>query len=198
MFIALDGSATTGDPKKYAEAYYNFYVAQAFRATGESPKIYVQGPKALSFGHSSNNIRKMADKATALIRANPNNNRIFLIGWSRGAAACIQVAHDLKRATGNHRITAMFLFDAVDQDTSTNSDLNFIPDSVTNVYHAIAIKKSWLDRRIFPTCGKTAASGVNLVKREFNTSHSGIAGGSDGDAGSKEWMWNYLQREGAI
>lgn len=198
MLIALDGSATTGDPKKYAEAYYNYYVAQAYRATKETSKIYVQGPEALSFGFSKNNIRKMADKATAHIRANPDDSRIFLIGWSRGAAACIQVAHDLKRSTDNRKISALFLFDAVDQDTSTSSDLNFIPDSVTNAYHAIAIKKSWLDRRIFPTCGKNAAAGVNLVKREFNASHGGIAGGSDGDAGSKDWMWGFLQAEGVI
>lgn len=198
MLIALDGSAKTGDPKKYAAEYYNYYVAQAYRATKESGKIYVQGPKALSFAGSDNNIRKMADKATAFIRANSGDGRIFLIGWSRGAAACIQVAHDLKRGTGDTKISALFLFDAVDQDTSTSSDLNFIPDSVTNVYHAIAIKKNWLDRQIFPTCGKTAASGVNLVAREFNASHGGIAGGSDGDAGSKEWMWNHLQTQGVI
>ncbi len=198
MLIALDGSAKTGDPVKYTHEYYNYYVAQAFRATRESSKIYVQGPKALSFGFSGNNIRKMADKATTHIRANPGDNRIFLIGWSRGAAACIQFAHDLKRSTESRKIAALFLFDAVDQDTSTSSDLNFIPDSVINAYHARAIKKSWLDRRIFPTCGKNAAIGVNLVSREFNASHGGIAGGSDGDGGSKEWMWNHLRAEGVI
>ncbi len=198
MLIALDGSAKTTDPKKYAAEYYNYYVAQAYRATREADKIYVQGPGALSFGHSSNNIRKMADKATAFIRSHSDDGRIYLIGWSRGAAACIQVAHDLKRSSGNTKIDALFLFDAVDQDTSTSSDLNFIPDSVTNVYHAIAIKKNWLDRQIFPTCGKTAANGVNLIKREFNASHGGIAGGSDGDAGSQEWMWNYLRAEGVL
>ncbi len=198
MLIALDGSAKTTDPKKYAAEYYNYYVAQAFRATREANKIYVQGPGALSFGSSSNNIRKMADKATAFIRANSGDGRIYLIGWSRGSAACIQVAHDIKRSSGNTKIDGLFLFDAVDQDTSTSSDLNFIPDSVTNVYHAIATKKNWLDRQLFPTCGKTAATGVNLVKREFNASHGGIAGGSDGDAGSKEWMWNYLQSEGVL
>jgi pimeloyl-ACP methyl ester carboxylesterase len=198
MLIALDGSAKTTDPKKYAAEYFNYYVAQSHRATKENNKIYVQGPGAISTGLNSNNIRKMADKATAFIRSNSGDSRIYLIGWSRGAAACIQVAHDLKRGSGNTKIDALFLFDAVDQDTSTNSDLNFIPDSVTNVYHAMAIKKSWFDRQLFPTCGKTAAAGVNLVKREFNASHGGIAGGSDGDAGSKEWMWSYLQAEGVI
>jgi len=198
MLIALDGSAKTTDPTKYAAEYYNYYVAQAYRSTREANKIYVQGPGALSFGISGNNIRKMADKATAFIRSHSDDGRIYLIGWSRGAAACIQVAHDIKRSAGNTKIDALFLFDAVDQDTSTSSDLNFIPDSVGTAYHAIATKKSWLDRRIFPTCGKTAANGVNLVAREFNASHGGIAGGSDGDAGSQEWMWNHLRTEGVI
>ena len=198
MLIALDGSAKTTDPAKYAAEYHNYYVAQCYRATKESHKIYVQGPGVLSTIFNNINIRKMADKATAFIRANSTDDRIFLIGWSRGAAACIQVAHDLKRGTGNTKISALFLFDAVDQDGSTSSDLNFIPDSVTNAYHAIAIKKNFGDRLLFPTCGKTAASGVNLVKREFNASHGGIAGGSDGDAGSKDWMWSHLQAEGVI
>lgn len=198
MLIALDGSAKTTDPTKYAAEYYNYYVAQAYRATRESNKIYVQGPGVLSHSGSGINIRKIADKATQFIRSNSGDGRIYLIGWSRGAAACIQVAHDIKRAAGNTKIDAMFLFDAVDQDTSTSSDLNFIPDSVTNVYHAISTKKNLLDRIIFPTCGKTAANGVNLVKREFNATHGGIAGGSGGDAGSQEWMWNYMRGEGVI
>ena len=198
MLIALDGSAKTTDPKKYAAEYFNYYVARAYRGTKETNKIYVQGPGAISTSLNGNNIRKMADKATAFIRSNSGDSRIYLIGWSRGAAACIQVAHDLKRGSDNTKIDGLFLFDAVNQDTSTSSDLNFIPDSVTNAYHAIAIKKNFGDRILFPTCGKNAANGINLVKREFNASHGGIAGGADGDAGSKDWMWSYLQAEGVI
>jgi len=83
------------------------------------------------------NIREIANKAGSFISA--HSGPVFLIGWSRGAAACIQVAHNLARS--GRKVEAMFLFDAVDQDLSTNSDLNFIPSSVKNGYHAIAIKK---------------------------------------------------------
>lgn len=192
MLLALEGSS----PTISGSNNYKYYVWQAYLETKASPKLYEVGPAAISMTGSIVNIRKMADKATAFIAG--NTGRVALIGWSRGAAACIQVAHDLNRGT-SRKVDAMFLFDAVDQDTSTNSDLNFIPGNVVNCYHAIAIKKSWLDRQIFPTCGKLADPGVNFVTREFDTSHGGIAGaGDEGDAGSKDWMWAHLRAEGLI
>lgn len=193
MLIALEGSS----PTIFGENNYKYYVWQAIMETKVTPRMYQPGPAAISVSSSGINIRKMADKATAFIRG--NGGKVCLIGWSRGAAACIQVAHDLNRG-GQKKVDAMFLFDAVDQDTSTNSDLNFIPNNVGNVYHAIAIKKSWMDRQIFPTCGKTCGAGVNLVKKEFNTSHGGIAGAGDGigDDGSRQWMWKHLRDEGVI
>ncbi|MBC7901144.1 MAG: hypothetical protein H7070_13955 [Saprospiraceae bacterium] len=191
MLIALEGSS----PTTSGSNNYKYYVWQAYCQTGQSPKLYVEGPAMFSMGDSLVNIRKMADRATVF--AGSSIGKIFLIGWSRGAAACIQVAYDLKRSGGT-KVDAMFLFDAVDQDTSTNSDLKLIPDNVINVYHAIAIKKTWLDRQLFPTCGKRAAKGVNLVMEKFNTSHGGIAGAGDDDAGSKLWMWEHLTSEGAL
>ena len=190
MLVALEGSS----PTIFGENNYKYYVWQAYVITKEANSIYVPGPAAISTSFSGINISKMAERACSFIRG--HTGKVCLIGWSRGAAACIQVAHNVK-GTAN-KIDAMFLFDAVDQDTSTNSDLNFIPDSVANVYHAIAIKKSWSDRQIFPTCGKQAASGVILEKKEFNTSHGGVAGASGDDAGSKVWMWEKLRNEGVL
>lgn len=190
MLIALEGSSPTID----GENNRKYYVWQIYQQTKQADKIYKEGPAMFSMTGSLINIRKMADAATAFIRANQGS--VYLVGWSRGAAACIQVAHDLKRS-GGRKVDGMFLFDAVDQDTSTNSDLNFIPDSVVNVYHAIAVRKSWMDKKIFPTCGQTAAPSVNLIMRGFNTTHGGIAGTTD-DAGSKDWMWNHLRTHGVI
>jgi pimeloyl-ACP methyl ester carboxylesterase len=194
MLVALEGSS----PTIRGENNFKYYVWNAYQGTNQSEKIYEKGPAAISWGWSPINIRKMADTATSFIRA--HNSQIFLIGWSRGAAACIQVALDLERGGFSRPVDAMFLFDAVDQDGSTNDFLNFIPGNVRTVYHAIAIKKSWLDNRIFPTCGRTSAPGVNVVAKEFNTSHGGIAGADSklGDAGSREWMWDNLKREGVI
>ncbi len=192
MFIALEGSS----PTTAGSNNYKYYIWQAFTETSASVGIYEPGPAAISMTGSPINIRKMADAATAFIAR--NSGKIALIGWSRGAAACIQVAHDLKRGK-SRQVDAMFLFDAVDQDTSTSSDLNFIPSNVVNCYHAIAIKKSWLDRRLFPTCGRLASPGVNFVTKEFSTSHGGIAGaGDEGDAGSRDWMWAHLRAEGLL
>ena len=193
MLVALEGSS----PTIRGENNYKYYVWQAYQTTKQAPKIYEEGPAAISWGWSPINIRKMADKATQFIRT--SNGPIFLIGWSRGAAACIQVALDLDRANFGRSIDAMFLFDAVDQDGSTSDFLNFIPKNVNTVYHAIAIKKSWLDKKIFPTCGRNSAPNVKVVSKEFDTSHGGIAGSGDsGDAGSKEWMWGNMRTEGVL
>jgi len=39
---------------------------------------------------------------------------------------------------------------------------------------------------------------VILEKKEFNTSHGGVAGASGDDAGSKVWMWEKLRNEGVL
>jgi hypothetical protein len=194
MLIGLEGSS----PTSAGVNNYKYYVWQAYQETVQRPILYKEGPSALSTGWHSINIKTMSDAATIFI--NGNSGKVCLIGWSRGAAACIQVAHNLNRSSDGKKIDAMFLFDAVDQDTSTSSDLNFIPNSVVNVYHAVATNKSWLDRRIFPTCGLTHGSTVNFVRRDFNVSHGEIAGtaGKGADGGSRDWMWNFMSREGVI
>lgn len=189
MLIALEGSSPTikGEKNETGGDYVLYYVQRTLRLAPE-PKMYHRGPAAGSISSSMINIRVMADAATNFI--NTHSGKVFMVGWSRGAAACIQTAHDLKRS-GGKKIDAMFLFDPVDMDSSTDDNLNFIPDSVINVYHATATKKSKYFN-IFPTCGKTQASGVNAIRGYFDTSHSGIAGGPDGDAGSWDWMFNYM------
>jgi len=189
MLIALEGSS----PTIAGANNYKYYVWDIYCSSPDVNCIYVEGPAAISWGPSPVNIRKMANKATTFIAG--NSGPLFLVGWSRGAAACIQVAYDLGPGK---TIDAMFLFDAVDQDGSTNSDLNYIPNNVKTVYHAIATKKSWLDRQIFPTCGRTAGKDVNFVKENFHTSHGGIAGAGEDDAGSKRWMWRHLRNEGVL
>lgn len=192
MLVALEGSS----PTIFGENNYKYYVWEAYLITKRPRARYIPGPAAISMSGSQINIRKMADWACAFIEASRDD--VYLIGWSRGAAACIQVAYNLK-AKGRS-IEAMFLFDAVDQDTSTNSDLRVIPGSAKNVFHAIATRKNWLDRQIFPTCGKRAENGVNLVAKDFDTTHGGIAGAGDGvdDAGSKVWMWEKMRKHGVV
>ncbi|NNE98668.1 MAG: hypothetical protein HKN25_06575 [Pyrinomonadaceae bacterium] len=192
MLVALEGSS----PTIFGENNYKYYVWDVYKSTKELPKRYIEGPAAISWGPSGINIRKMSNEAARFIKT--NRGKIFLVGWSRGAAACIQVALDLHRAGHKQKIDAMFLFDAVDQDGSTGDFLNFIPGNVVNCYHAIATDKDWKARKLFPTCGKTAAPSVNLVAREFKTTHGGIAGADKSDAGSKNWMWAHLQREGVL
>ncbi len=191
MLAALEGSS----PTIAGENNYKYYVWDYYKMYSNPAKTYIIGPAMFSMDGSLMNIRKMANKATGFI--NSSSGKVFLVGWSRGAAACIQAAHDLNRQ-GGKSIDAMFLFDAVDQDTSTNSDLNFIPGNVKNCYHAMATKKDWFWRRIFPTCGQTAAYGVNFVKQDFHVSHGGVAGADGDDKGSRAWMDKHMKAEGVF
>jgi len=195
MLTAMEGSSPTirGENNK------KYYVWLAYMQTKQGEKIYVPGPATISWGPSPINIRKMADKATAFIKG--YDGQIFLIGWSRGAAACIQVALDLKRSGFERKIDAMFLFDPVDQDGSTGDFLDTIPNNVVNCYRAKALKKEGVWARVFPTCGNLYEKGVNYVSRDFNTSHGGIAGTegmTSGDDGAGNWMWTNMARHGVV
>lgn len=197
MLIALEGSAPTieGGVNDLRKSYAKYYVQKTYNMVG-SPKFYHQGPAAGSISISMINIRIMADAAVRFINA--NEGKVFMVGWSRGAAACIQAAHNLKNS-GGKKIDAMFLFDPVDMDTSTSSDLNFIPDSVISAYHATATKKNKIFN-IFPTCGKRNDPAVNVRRGYFDVSHGQIAGsdGTQGDGGSWKWMEDHMKAEGLI
>lgn len=195
MLVAMEGSS----PTIFGENNRKYYVWMAHEGTKQSPKIYIPGPATISTWGSFVNIRTMADRATRFIRA--NQGQIFLIGWSRGAAACVQVALDLKRSNFDRKIDAMFLFDPVDQDGSTGDFLDLVPNNVLNCYRAKATKKEGIWKRIFPTCANNWEQGVNYVTKDFNTSHGGIAGtegGTRGDDGAGNWMWTHMARHGVI
>lgn len=191
----MEGSS----PTIFGENNRRYYVWIAHQETRQSPKTYIPGPATISWSLSSINIRRMADQAAQFIRG--HSGPIFLIGWSRGAAACIQVALDLKRGSFSRNIEAMFLFDPVDQDGSTGDFLDTIPSNVANCYRARALKKEGIWARVFPTCGNRYERGVNYVSEDFNTTHGGIAGtegGTNGDGGAGNWMWTHMSRHSVI
>lgn len=76
-----------------------------------------------------------ADEVYKEIKQNPRFGKepLFLAGHSRGGAAVINVAQQLK-AQG-HVVNAMFLFDAVDR-TLSKKDVQLIPRNVKVTYHA--------------------------------------------------------------
>lgn len=195
MLAALEGSS----PTIFGENNQKYYVWIAYQETKQYPKIYIPGPATISWSLSSINIRTMADRATNFIKGHEGS--IFMIGWSRGAAACIQAALDLKRASYANKIEALFLFDPVDQDGSTGDYLNTIPNNVENCYRARATLKEGIWASIFPTCGNRYENGVNYVTADFNVSHGAIAGtegGTRGDGGAGNWMWTHMSRHGVI
>lgn len=187
LIIAIDGSSTIRDRPQYVQAYRRSFVRQLFdiARVRNDRKTYLQGPGALAGGPFNPSIASLAAKATNFIRMHAGKSgqapKIFLTGWSRGACACIQLAHDLRN---DFSIECLALFDAVDNDMSTGAfgggtNLAIIPGNVVNCYHAIAdIKpREGIDAKMFPTSGTSAAPGVGkFLAQRFAVSHGGVGG----------------------
>lgn len=104
-------------------------------------------------------------------RPRPKSN-IYLIGYSRGGAAVLKIAQMLARQ--DIPVTAMFLFDAVDQ--STIRGLDSVPANVVKCYHAVRNEGAQVvmeteERQLWKMCQQ--AKGFSDIKTEFARIGSG-------------------------
>jgi hypothetical protein len=106
------------------------------------------------------------------------NARIFLTGYSRGAAAVIDVAIQLKAL--NIIIEAMFLFDAVSRSARLLGCA--IPNNVLNCYHVFRNPAS-NSRKSFGSCGHIFEPGVHFMPKLFMTTHGGMGANPWGEDG---------------
>ena len=112
--------------------------------------------------------------------------KVFLTGYSRGGAAVINAAHQLKRK--GVEVHCMLLFDAVDR--STMGDTDEIPNNVNWVFHAMRDPRAG-SRESFGNCGTKAAPGVTYYSKQFFCTHGGMGGtpwDKAGDSGKIEEM----------
>ena len=108
-----------------------------------------------------------------------SSRKLFLGGFSRGAAAIIVIAHKLQ-AKGIP-VQEMYLFDAVDRSFWMNdAETKIIPGNVTKAFHALRSPQSG-SRRTFGNCGLVGTNN-NLVKDHFLTTHGGVGGWPNGAA----------------
>lgn len=196
MHICIDGTGKATD-REYDLVMRNSFVRRIFDQTCDKRKRYTRGPNLLDMteepgGDFRGSTEDIADWAAAWTFANVSeDNRIFLVGYSRGAAACVRVAQLLKAR--RLRVEAMFLFDAVNWAWGVNSDK--IPDNVRSVWHAVRIVKCFgqHSRWYFGhTARECESSQTSYTEKVFNASHAALGGlPGTGDVASEVPM-NYF------
>lgn len=198
MIVIIDGTGPSDD-KDYAKEMGNSFPSQIARQVVGS--TYFRGPSL-----TGKEVSKIAERA---VGAAQGNGPIMLVGYSRGGCTAIIAAKRLK-AQGK-RVKAMFLFDAVDMQTSELGLSQTIPDNVDFVAHARTARSLgfWIrnpvkSRFYFYNTGRWLDGDGVLVEKKFVGSH-GAAGGVPwadvvGDRACAlavaEWMTGQLKSQG--
>ena len=199
MIVIIDGTGPEND-REYAKEMGNSFCSQiASQVIGST---YFRGPSL-----TGKEVSSIADRAVGA--AQGGSGSIMLVGYSRGGCTAIIAAKRLK-AQGK-RVSAMFLFDAVDMQTSELGLSQTIPDNVAFVAHARTARSLgfWIRNPVksrfyfYNTWRWLDGDGV-LVEKKFVGTH-GAAGGvpwSDvaGDRACSlavaEWMNGQLKAQG--
>jgi hypothetical protein len=182
MLIAVDGTGPWNDDQ-YAIEMNNSFVSKVHsEAQGISgvDKFYQRGPTLLGFETGPiaqmyfNTVKKAYQKAEQEKGENEESDfKLYLTGYSRGAASVIGLANLLNSTLPNLKIEFMALFDAVDRSPISNVDK--IPRNVKTCYHAIRDKNAG-SRTYFGNCGLLADPPASLLKKTFFATHAGMGG----------------------
>jgi hypothetical protein len=197
MIVVVDGTGPDDD-NDYAREMGNSFCSQIAAYAGGT---YFRGPTMLGQEVSS-----IADRATgAAVTLARQGRPVLLAGYSRGGCTVINAAYLLKSRGVD--VAAMFLFDAVDMQTSTLNITQVIPSNVAFVAHARSARnaKFWVmnpvkSRWYFVNTGRWLAGNGQRLEESFVGTH-GAAGGVPwpdvtGDDGAAlkvgQWMTPHL------
>lgn len=186
MFIGIDGTGP-GDDTEYMDRMRGgggtgqSFVWRIYNQSQERRKAYYRGPTALG-SEVPSITRAVVSKVIEWTKE--GDNRLFLAGWSRGAAICVLVAQDLlRRQDFQGNVDCMALFDAVDR-AAGSPDL--IPHNVSKAFHAMRDSRvrSWegtssSGASAWLSFGNTATRHAipnNLETHTFFATHAGIGG----------------------
>ena len=178
MIVCVDGTGPAND-KAYAKEMKNSFVRAIAHSAKDSPRYYGRGPDWTGVGRKL--IRPQYVAETVMSNRSRGSGRVFLTGYSRGAAIVIHAAR-LLRDKGV-RVDALFLFDAVDR--SIMLEASVIPKNVGVAYHALR-DPTTSSRESFGNCGLRAEGGVELKMRWFYTTHGGMGGSPLGKTAVKK------------
>jgi pimeloyl-ACP methyl ester carboxylesterase len=175
MIVGIDGSCSDLFGVKEEEYDRAFKSSFVHRLVGESR----QGLKKYLCGPSLTGIESLSIKAAAVRFIEQNLSvapkaDIFLAGYSRGGAICLEVAHELLRRRRDAVVRGLFLFDAVAREPQLKY-ASTIPENVVHAYHARR-DPAVHSRDVFGNCGLSARRSGALMMKFFHATHGGLGG----------------------
>ena len=204
LLAGIDGTGTSDDPE-YKTEFASSHVRSLTRIwhwRRHGPAFYQRGPG--NFGSDTENRAQFA--ADFLVNyltmrtAMKQRTGIFLVGYSRGAAAALHACRLLHRK--NIGVDCLLMFDAVDRTTTLDADL--IPANVRACFHAIRNPLT-RSRAWFGNCGRQRESpGTAYSERMFYCTHGALGGTpwkeGDGLGGliheSHGWLLPFVANQG--
>lgn len=173
MIVCIDGTGPDSDAD-YAKEMGNSFVSQISKAPGA---IYFRGPTL-----TGSEVSSIADRAVGeALRLYKQKKPVMIAGYSRGGCASI-IACD-RLASQNIRVDALFLFDAVDMQTSEmglsqiiSSNVNFVAHARTARDLGFWVKNPVKSRFYFYNTGRWLAGDGEHAEKSFVGTH-GAAGG---------------------
>lgn len=181
IYAGIDGTSTLGD-EEYKVAFKNSFVNKMSRneLVPFSDAFYSRGPTLL--GHETYAYARAAHMWIVTRWAAGQAKAIFLAGYSRGAAAVIEVAHWLK--SDGIPVECLILFDAVDRSMPGPGggvggviQNTKIGDNVRLAIHPMRDIQATQSRIFFGRCGQKAENpAMPFPKQYFFGTHASIGG----------------------
>jgi len=190
LLAGIDGTGPS-DRSEYLTEFAASHVRVLTRTWDKGPAFYSRGPTDL--GLQTERLAYFAagfimQHVTARLAMNEKTG-VFLVGYSRGAAAALDACrklHERKIA-----VDCLLLFDAVDRTNTVDSTL--VPPNVRACFHAIRNPMT-RSRAWFGNCGRQCESpGATAYKEEFFYCTHGALGGlpwKEGGLGGLIWESN--------
>jgi|SRR6516164_6278195 hypothetical protein len=175
MIVAIDGTGPDS-PGDYAKEMRGSFCSQIGRTANA---IYFRGPTLI--GSETSAIANLAVDAVMAANRKGSKSEVMLAGYSRGGCAAIIAARRLKdRGVKAH---SLFLFDAVDMQTSDIHLSQIISDNVRMVAHvrsernpAFWIRNPIKSRFYFYNTGRYLAGSGSYETKSFVGSHGAVGG----------------------
>lgn len=199
MILIVDGTGPDSD-SEYRVTMANSFCSQIYRATPDS--AYWRGPTL-----AGRQVSDIADNVVATAQARRQRSStepIILVGYSRGGCTVIIAARRLK-ALGVD-VESMFLFDAVDMQTSDLRLSQVITDNVRFVAHARSARDFgfWAHNPIasrwyFLNTGRWLSGTGVYRERSFTGTHGAVGGcawsdvSGDGQCATEVASWMNAQ-----
>ncbi|HEY4253507.1 MAG TPA: hypothetical protein VGM87_20025 [Roseomonas sp.] len=171
MIIGIEG---TGSQDWGNDDLNRTFVRRVLHQTRLRPCSYFIGPSK-----SGDDGAEIMDKAEIALRNGAHNKPVVLVGYSRGAAYCMEIARRLRDP-----VDVMVLFDAV----ARQSDVDLpekVPSNVKRCIHAYRDPRAG-SRYFFQNVGLVHESGLTQFEHKMFFGSHGALGGTSYNAADEE------------